>query len=744
MLSPCPQEQMPSQLLSRLRPVLDEDIRSSVTALRNERRNDVLGPVPTHPSHPNEPASNTHPHWPAGHFGEEISPAQSVVIHGTGGWPSHASADNFRGHYDCTNYLDYSERRGWFETRGIGPQYFVDPNGTAFSLIGPESFVGNPLLTWHAEEMNGLSVGIENSDVADSGATPTSTGNAKYWSALSTAAEDLTGRKAYLLLHPASDPDAAVFWSAIFPHYVGAGDLNTASSAVNSEYGGWKNMLFTERNYRSLALLCRVVTASLGIPKNFPLFPYLTRAHDCRNEVLFRQMILADPACDAIATKLGTTTATIRANAAAYRTWYHTGPDYTKTYPDGSTQPRNNKWTLFFGVDRDGVTKSSPCFKGLISHAINGDHPCPGPLFDWYRLAREVWDYWWYPFDMLAGTSGTITAPRGYRAARRTTPVIDYYFDAGETSLDFDQVREAPDAANPFPLPRDRFTIPNTTPVYALANGVIVAARIPVATGPANPGFLLTRHEIYTRPLVGTGEMPLDYNHPPTIVWSLITYLSPAGAQLDQITAANPEWLNRVIIRAKECQLVADFWEANKSVETKPFLRPGLGYMPLHRSPPLTTGEQIDLDGDAYSTLLNGLASGTPRLFPLESGDATPVRTILGDFVGTPGDMKTGTSGIQIEIFSKEQLPVTGAAQRVNSIAGETWYKAACTSLRHEGSVSKDLPADGNAWHYPVMSFLDWLNPITWKSEWAKHGIKAADGSTAPAPERRNMRIVTL
>src|SRR5689334_8658414 len=63
MLSPCPQEQMPSQLLSRLRPVLDEDIRSSVTALRNERRNDVLGPVPTHPSHPNEPASNTHPHW---------------------------------------------------------------------------------------------------------------------------------------------------------------------------------------------------------------------------------------------------------------------------------------------------------------------------------------------------------------------------------------------------------------------------------------------------------------------------------------------------------------------------------------------------------------------------------------------------------------------------------------------------------------------------------------------------------
>jgi hypothetical protein len=106
-------------------------------ALRNKRRVDVLGPVPTHPSHPNEPASNTDPHWPDGSCGNEISPAQSVVIHGTGGWPSHASAGNVR---------------------------------------GAEKLAGNPLVTWHAEEMNGLSVGIENSDVADSGSTPTNAG----------------------------------------------------------------------------------------------------------------------------------------------------------------------------------------------------------------------------------------------------------------------------------------------------------------------------------------------------------------------------------------------------------------------------------------------------------------------------------------------------------------------------------------------------------------------------------------
>src|SRR5262249_4125561 len=158
------------------------------------------------------------------------------------------------------------------------------------------------------------------------------------------------------------------------------------------------------------------------------------------------------------------------------------------------------------------------------------------------------------------------------------------------------------------PQPNDRFAIPANTPVYALANGVIVAARIPTAGGPANPGLLLTRHEVYWQSLVGTGNMPLDYDRPPTTVWSLIKFLSPAGVQLNQVTNANPEWLNRVIIRAKECQLVSDFWEANKNLTTKPLLRPGLGYAPTRQGQAFTTGEQIVLDGDAYGNLLNGLA----------------------------------------------------------------------------------------------------------------------------------------
>ena len=64
-------------------------------------RTDVPGPVPTNPPHPNMPAPNTRPHWPNGtpQFGDAIASPQSVVIHGTGGWPSHQSARNFENLY---------------------------------------------------------------------------------------------------------------------------------------------------------------------------------------------------------------------------------------------------------------------------------------------------------------------------------------------------------------------------------------------------------------------------------------------------------------------------------------------------------------------------------------------------------------------------------------------------------------------------------------------------------------------
>jgi hypothetical protein len=77
-------------------------------------------------------------------------------------------------------------------------------------------------------------------------------------------------------------------------------------------------------------------------------------------------------------------------------------------------------WSRLFGVipgqgatpaHPNGVASASvaPCFRGILPHAMNGGHPCLGPLFDWYRFAREVWDWWWYPFDM-DGTAASTTS----------------------------------------------------------------------------------------------------------------------------------------------------------------------------------------------------------------------------------------------------------------------------------------------------------------------------------------------
>ena len=79
------------------------------------------------------------------------------MIHETSGWPSYASSNSFRNLFRSIDYLDWSGQPvtgHWVDKRGYGPQYFVDPNGTAFVLIGPQNLAGDARLTWHGETMN--------------------------------------------------------------------------------------------------------------------------------------------------------------------------------------------------------------------------------------------------------------------------------------------------------------------------------------------------------------------------------------------------------------------------------------------------------------------------------------------------------------------------------------------------------------------------------------------------------------
>src|SRR6516162_9385183 len=165
---------MPSQLQRRLARFLDASVAHQVNAVEGEPHNhNVAAPTPAElldPAH--KPPHNTHRHWLGLPFGQVTRNVQSIMIHGTSGWPSYASAGGFRERYECVDDWDWKDSvvpAHWGNDHAIGPQYFIDPNGTIFALIGPENLEGDARFTWHSNAMSFVALGIENSDGGDSG-----------------------------------------------------------------------------------------------------------------------------------------------------------------------------------------------------------------------------------------------------------------------------------------------------------------------------------------------------------------------------------------------------------------------------------------------------------------------------------------------------------------------------------------------------------------------------------------------
>jgi hypothetical protein len=748
---------MPSHLLERLRRFLNQDIARDTMALRGAAHTDHWVPAPAPGAAMSPNAVNDHPHWPDEGWGAEMRAVQSIMIHETSGPPTYGGKETFSTRYACT--VPWRERKN----RGLGPQYFVEPNGTAYNLIGDRDLANRPRLTWHGGwpdeglSMNPLSVGVENGDAGDSSVRP-GNGTGPFW-ALSARDEDLTGMKAYLLLGPDNgEQDAVLIWFARFasewywdtgeakwkvrdgvsPGFDGAADIleETADHTMKRRvrFPKWRNMLFTERNVRSLVLLCRLLAEQHGVPRNFPLLPYAAADPDWGNAGIFRKLILAEQRRDEIARQLGTTREVIEANGPAFREWYAHNP--------------RARWSRLFGAipaegpspeHPDGVHMApvTPCYRGFLAHSTNGGHPCPGPLFDWHRFAREVWDWWWYPFDFHAGAAGAAPTVeperRPYFRARRSTPLREYYWDAVGGAAAYDGLREPA-------LAEDTFRLPAATPVYALANGVVVAARLG-AGRQAGAGFVLVRHELFHR----TTNEHIDYDVAPTYVWTLVRYLDHAGFDIPAeppavpaaVPSANPSWLDRFVLRLRECELAVAFHAAHAAAQLA--LRTGWAHAPDGAGPRAATGREIEQDAAAYRAIARDLIAGEVARFPLVAAtDTTPVRVCLGDYLGTPGTTPAGRTGIQVEIFSKVQLPVPNAAQRAVSARAEPWWAQVTETLRHEAAVEADLP-DGVAWHYRMNDFATWINRITWRSEWQKYGAPAG----TPVPERPITRIVT-
>ena len=718
-------------------------------------------------------------HWPPNFGSAMTADPQSIVIHETSGYPTYQAANSF-----VERYTSQATEAG------IGPHFFVSGSGTVYRLIDINPL---PRVTWHAGYMNGVSLGIENGDLGDNrqigpdaiitprdvlrdhpnftqaqanqlAAVYQATVRA-YWRSFSsdpnyhtvppdpTRPEDLSGLKSHLLLHPGQGGSTAqegvLIWFEVTSY---TGPQNAAQMG-----GNFRKMLFTEPNFRSLVLLCRYLAEQFGIPRTFPVLPYVTMdaqsspGGNQRSQAdMFRRFILCDERADLLAQAAGTTFNLVSNNDASLPSFFHNQIVQNQD-AHGNVFHHNQAWTNMFSSSTRG-------YRGIAGHGLVGDTAardshsmCPGPFFDWHRFAREVWDWWWYCFDFTAVPPTTNVQPsqtmRPYRKARGDTALREYYYDADGQPADYTAARlgvsETQTGGN-------TFEVAAQTPIFAMANGVLVAARTPNVgplTVPQSDGFVLIRHEVFCQ----TANNRIDYDTDPTYVYSLTYYLQCPQRVADNVSDDNPDWFNRFMIRLKEAELAVQFQAAHVNPADAP-LQAAWGRALDGGNQQPTFGNLLTTDATAYRQAADLLSQGNVALFPVEfRPGATPVRMALGDFLGfpgtVPGTLSGNQTGVMVDIFSANPLPqrlsltptaVPTGHISASPLASSDWWRAVHQRLSLEHDAAKELPANGMVWHYDMVDFLTWINRATWVSEWQKYGI--VDPLHPDAPPRPKSR----
>jgi N-acetylmuramoyl-L-alanine amidase len=775
----------------------------------------------------------------AGGFGAKISEVRSIIAHTTAGWPTQDKADEFVKRYVGPDGLDPPDTPK--VGRGYGTQYYLAGNGAAFQLIDM------PLLTWHANHINVWAIGVEAGNLANGDAAagpkaltpvhppyppkpPANTPNPppppydNRWRPFNIVdvpgspratehADDLLGMK--LWYRPVNNEVLVSWWTT-----------RTYAGPKGVALGDERFNLFTEQQYRSWALLARFLCEELKVPRNFPLLPYAKRGNTVSDSEKLRRIALADERFSMLVRGLATVAMKNppvphsqesdfeQANAATF------AARYAKSIIDVPKR-QNRCWTKLFDV-----------YRGIHGHAFSGanskqDHDCPGPVFDWYRFAREVWDWWWYPFDLTEDLGQTPSAVRPYRRAGLDTPLREYYFEAP----DFDAKEEAyRSRTEGMPGGNGIFgatSSPSTfrldsagVPIYAPANGELVAARFPDTGDGVSMAFLLVRHEIFHLPdtlgdtlagfppLGGPSPRPgsIDYDQEPSYVYSLVMHLArPEGFSFTEVTDSNPEWLNRVLIRKKECDLVLELHRERQDGVVSPdeVVIPAAFWnaRPVGTPQRPTALEAWRADAAGLGVFLDRLRAGDVAVGATGRDAQASIRVLLGDFLGHGGVIRregaTVRHGIGLETFSSSSTPpsfvsiwrpgfVPPAFQRVNSTSGwvlptgtpshpspavsyqsewsktptaeerqrlqgigvnpdlVNWWGDASVVTQLHPTLPQDgrLSTDGWAFHYRPLDFMRWLNYITWASEWPKYKVTDADGNAVPQPPRPRSRNV--
>jgi hypothetical protein len=726
---------MTGELLARLQPWYDEDIAARVLSANNH---------------------------PTGNFGTRITNTQAIVAHVTAGWPQRAKGESFFERYTNGNAGPPNDPG----KAGFGTQLYVAGDGSVrrvFDLTGT---------TFHASHFNDRSVGVETGNTAnDVRLQPPGNG----WEAASSDTADFAGMKLWLTINNPDEFAASWFTTS---GYTGPGFLNLPAGL----------MLFSEAQYQSWALLTRYLLELFTLPRNFPVLPHRreVESHDgVTAAAAARRIILCDQTSEMMQRKLIKSPFQFATTDFTNPTTFQQKYDAESVGAAGTTRAFNRVWREFTYM-----------FRGLVGHHFCGNSKgpdkaeCPGKVFDFHRLAREVWDYWWYPFDTTSA-GGTATPRRAYRVFREGTPLIEYYWEESEAQH---KARLTPGIHGGTGAP-STFGLDPVSPIYALANGELVAARFPTEPGggfaPASMAFVLVRHEVFHRNrfpwnlFPSTSPLPpafspalIDYNQKPDYVYSLYMHLDrPAGMDLDDFSDDNPDWLNRVLLRKKECQLGLSFYardQQNHHITTRAWENrpPGTPARP-------TTLESWRADDIGLDAFLTALRSGDVAVPPRDRWHQ-PVRVLLGDFLGNSGIIRhTSTSapeyGIRVEVFSPSFVapgfrhvtdqpnwnpPAGGPAcvefhsewasapdaaerARLEAIGVDpalvNWWLAVAVCQALDSSLPAEarlplLPIFGKVIHYELFSFMAWLNRHTWEHEWPKFGILDASNNPIPTP----------
>jgi hypothetical protein len=254
----------------------------------------------------------------------------------------------------------------------------------------------------------------------------------------------------------------------------------------------------------------------------------------------------------------------------------------------------------------------------------------------------------------------------------------------------------------------------------------------------------------------------------------------------DAVAAGNPDWLNRLLVRKKEAEVGVAFHAAhaaqvpNAAWNNQP---PGDFTGLRARRPTVLEGWRTD---EANSTpTLDRLRAGAFTAMPADPW-ATPVKILLGDFLGHAGVIGRTAAGVQthgvrVEVFSRDvvstefTLGQSSAATGWNAVGAAAgagghavrypsewarspegaeraaleaagvnvdlmgWWDSFAFStqldLRNVTPVADAvLPQGGDAVHYDPPAFLAWLNGKTWRSEWPKYRV--VDPAGVPAQPR--------